>query len=86
MLFSYVIKPRKFQKKKKSRKRGGLKKSNDWCNCVSIDKVQLRASTAGRSNGKCKVHLAFRPKMYSATGRPNGKNCKKFYNVAKVPS
>ena len=46
----------------------------------------IRVSTMGLSNAKCKVHLAYRPRIHSATGWLKWGEAKFFWHSTIVPS
>ena len=46
----------------------------------------IRASAMGLSNAKCKVHLAYRPRIHSATRWLKRGEAKCFWNSTTVPS
>ena len=48
---------------------------------VGKSTILIRAFAIGGPNAKCKVHLAFRPKMCSAAGRLKVGKCKFFRRV-----
>ena len=52
----------------------------------STNKIVCWASTMGLSNSKCKVHLAYRPRIRSAIGWLKSSEAKFFWHSATVPS
>ena len=65
---------------------GSSSSSSSFVQSCSTSVSLLRALAVGLPYAKCKVHLAFKPKKFSATKRPNLGKAKFFWHSATVPS
>ena len=65
---------------------GSSSSSSSFVQSCSNSVSLLRALAVGLPYAKCKVHLAFKPKIFSATKRPNLGKAKFFWHSATVPS